>query len=89
MPNNIPNKETKRSNAPRALRLPNELLDRVDDYARKLEEELHIPVTRSDAIRRLIMFGLEDAEDIRDAEAVLLSNEERVSWDSIKARHGL
>jgi hypothetical protein len=35
------------------------------------------------------MFGLEDAEDIRDAEAVLLSNEERVSWDSIKARHGL
>lgn len=61
--------KTKKS--PQGLRLPDELLERVDAYAARLESEIHISVSRSDAIRRLLVLGLEDAEDIRDAEQAL------------------
>lgn len=73
---------------PAAIRLPDELLKRVDRYAGQLESELHISVSRSDAIRRLIVLGLEDAEDIRDAEAAL-GEEGGVSLSAVKAEYGL
>ena len=78
MPNTTAGKPAKRSHSPQGLRLPDDLLARIDRYARQLEAELHISVTRSDAIRRLIVLGLEDAEDIREAEAILRAGEERV-----------
>jgi hypothetical protein len=45
-----------------ALRLPQELLERIDRYAARLEGELHLSVSRSDALRRLLTLALEDAE---------------------------
>ncbi len=78
--------QTKKS--PSAIRLPDDLLKRVDRYAGQLESELHISVSRSDAIRRLIVLGLEDAEDIRDAEAAL-GEEGGVSLAAVKAEYGL
>ena len=73
---------------PSAIRLPGELLQRVDRYATQLEAELHISVSRSDAIRRLIVLGLEDAEDIRDAE-LALQEEGGVSLAAVKTEYGL
>jgi predicted DNA-binding protein len=70
---------------PQAIRLPPELLQRIDRYAAHLEAELHLSVSRSDALRRLLTLALEDAEDTAEAEAILRSNEPRVSWDELKA----
>lgn len=70
---------------PQAIRLPPELLERIDRYAAHLEAELHLSVSRSDALRRLLTLALEDAEDTAEAEAILRSNEPRVSWDELKA----
>lgn len=65
---------TKLKKSPQALRLPDDLLARVDAYAERLETEIHVSVSRSDAIRRLLVLGLEDAEDIREAEQSLLES---------------
>ncbi|MBM5817579.1 MAG: hypothetical protein FJ083_13645 [Cyanobacteria bacterium K_Offshore_surface_m2_239] len=71
--------------APQTIRLPPELLERIDRYAAHLESELHLSVSRSDALRRLLTLALEDAEDTAEAEAILRSNEPRVSWEELKA----
>jgi Arc/MetJ-type ribon-helix-helix transcriptional regulator len=71
--------------APQAVRLPQELLERIDRYAARLESELHLSVSRSDALRRLLSLALEDAEDTAEAEAILRNNEPRVSWEELKA----
>ena len=71
--------------APQAVRLPQELLERIDRYAARLEGELHLSVSRSDALRRLLTLALEDAEDTAEAEAILRANEPRVSWEELKA----
>jgi Arc/MetJ-type ribon-helix-helix transcriptional regulator len=42
-------------------------------------------VSRSDALRRLLTLALEDAEDTAEAEAILRSNEPRVSREELKA----
>jgi antitoxin component of MazEF toxin-antitoxin module len=70
--------------APQAVRLPAELLERIDLYAARLEGELHLSVSRSDALRRLLTLALEDAEDTAEAEAILRTNEPRVSWEELK-----
>jgi len=70
---------------PQALRLPQDLLERIDRYAARLESELHLSVSRSDALRRLLTLALEDAEDTAEAEAILRANEPRVSWEELKA----
>ena len=70
--------------APQAVRLPQELLERIDRYAARLEGELHLSVSRSDALRRLLTLALEDAEDTAEAEAILRANEPRVSWEELK-----
>jgi Arc/MetJ-type ribon-helix-helix transcriptional regulator len=70
---------------PQAVRLPPELLERIDRYAAHLEAELHLSVSRSDALRRLLTLALEDAEDTAEAEAILRANEPRVSWEELKA----
>ena len=70
---------------PQAVRLPPELLERIDRYAVRLEAELHLSVSRSDALRRLLTLALEDAEDTADAEAILRANEPRLSWEELKA----
>jgi Arc/MetJ-type ribon-helix-helix transcriptional regulator len=70
---------------PQAVRLPPELLERIDRYAARLEGELHLSVSRSDALRRLLTLALEDAEDAAEAEAILRTNEPRVSWEELKA----
>ena len=76
-----------KSKSPQGLRLPDELLNRVDRYAARLESELHITVSRSDAIRRMITIGLEDEEDIRDATAVL-EEEGGIPLSAVKAEYG-
>ena len=68
---------------PQTVRLPAELLERIDRYAARLEGELHLSVSSSDALRRLITIALEDAEDTAEAEAILRANEPRVSWDEL------
>ena len=70
---------------PQAVRLPAELLERIDRYAARLEAELHLSVSRSDALRRLLSLALEDAEDTAEAEAILRTHESRVSWEELKA----
>ena len=70
--------------APQAVRLPQELLERIDRYAARLEGELHLSVSRSDALRRLLTLALDDAEDTAEAEAILRANEPRVSWEELK-----
>jgi len=71
--------------APQAVRLPQELLDRIDRYAARLEDELHLSVSRSDALRRLLTLALEDAEDTAEAEAILRANEPRLSWEDLRS----
>ena len=68
-----------------ALRLPQELLERIDRYAALLEGELHLSVSRSDALSRLLTLALEDAEDTDEAEAILRAHEPRVCWEELKA----
>ena len=70
---------------PQTVRLPAELLERIDRYAARLEGELHQSVSRSDALRRLLTLALEDAEDTAEAEAILRSHEPRVSCEGFKA----
>jgi antitoxin component of MazEF toxin-antitoxin module len=77
--------QSRGAGTPQAVRLPPELLERIDRYAAHLESELHLSVSRSDALRRLLTLALEDAEDTAEAEAILRSNEPRVSWEEIKA----
>jgi hypothetical protein len=75
----------KGAGAPQAVRLPQELLDRIDRYAARLEGELHLSVSRSDALRRLLTLALEDAEDTAEAEAILRAHEPRVSWEDLQS----
>jgi len=70
---------------PQTVQLPQDLLERIDRYATRLENELHLSVSRSDALRRLLTLALEDAEDTAEAEAILRANEPRVSWEELKA----
>lgn len=49
------------------------------------EHDLHLSVSRSDALRRLLTLALEDAEDTAEAEAILRAHEPRVSWEALKA----
>jgi len=70
---------------PQTVRLPAELLERIDRYAALLEGELHLSVSLSDALHRLLTLALEDAEDTAEAEAILRANEPRVSWEELKA----
>ena len=55
--------QTGGAGTPLAVRLPPELLERLDRYAGRLEAELHLSVSRSDAMRRLLTLALDDAED--------------------------
>ncbi len=75
---------TRYAGAPQAVPLSQELLERIDRYAARLEGELHLSVSRSDALRRLLTLALEDAEDTAEAEAILRANEPRVSWEDLK-----
>ena len=68
---------------PQTVRLPAELLERIDCYASRLEAELHLSVSRSDALHRLLTLALEVAEDTAEAEAILRANEPRVSWKEL------
>ena len=77
--------QTRGAGAPQAVRLSQELLDRIDRYAARLEGELHLSVSRSAALRRLLTLALEDAEDTAEAEAILRANEPRVSWEELNA----
>lgn len=77
--------ESRGAGIPQAVRLPAELLERIDRYAARLEAELHLTVSRSDALRRLLTLALEDAEDTAEAEAILRAHEPRVSWEELKA----
>ncbi len=76
--------QTHGGGSPQAVRLPKELLERIDRYAARLEGELHLSVSRSDALRRLLTLALEDAEDTAEAEAILRANEPRISWEELK-----
>ena len=75
----------KGAGSPQAVRLPQELLDRIDRYAARLEQDLHLSVSRSDALRRLLTLALEDAEDTAEAEGILRAHEPRLSWADLKA----
>ena len=70
---------------PQTGQLPQDLLERIDRYATRLENELHLSVNRSEALRRLLTLALEYAEDTAEAEAILRANEPRVSWEELKA----
>jgi len=71
--------------SPHAVRLPQELLERIDRYPARLEQDLHLSVSRSDALRRLLTLALVDAEDTAEAEAILRANEPRVSWEELRS----
>jgi len=77
--------QTRGAGTPQAVRLPGELLERIDRYAARLEGELHLSVSRSDALRRLLTLALEDAEDTAEAEAILRANKPRVAWEALMA----
>ena len=77
--------QVRSAGTPQAVRLPQDLLERIDRYAARLEGELHLSVSRSDALRRLLSLALEDAEDTAEAEAILRANEPRLSWEELKA----
>lgn len=49
------------------MRLPTELLERIDRYASHLEAELHLLVSRSDALWRLLTLALEDTADTAES----------------------
>jgi hypothetical protein len=70
---------------PQPESLQAELLERIDRYAARLEGELHLSVSRSDALCRLLTLALEDAEDTAEAEAILRAHEPHVSWEGLKA----
>jgi len=70
---------------PQTVSLPAELLERIDRYAARLEGELHLSVSRSDALCRLHTLALEDAEDTAEAEAIQRAHEPHVSWEGHKA----
>ena len=72
--------QSRGAGTPQTVRLPAELLERLDRYAARLEGELHLSVSRSDALRRLLTLALEDAE----GDAILRSDETRVSWEGLK-----
>jgi len=80
-----PMAQARGAGTPQALRLPQELLERIDRYAARLESELNLSVSRSAALRRLLTLALEDAEDTAEAEAILRANEPRVSLEELKA----
>ena len=67
------------------MRLPAELLERIDRYAARLEGKLHLSVSRSDALCRLHTLALDDAEDTGEAEAIQRAHEPHVSWEGLKA----
>ena len=67
------------------VRLTAELLKRIDRFAARLEGELHLTVSRSDALHRLLTLALEDAENTAVAGAILRTLEPRVSWERLKA----
>ena len=48
---------------PQTVRLPAELLERTDRYAARLESELNLSLSRSDALRRLLTLALKVADD--------------------------
>lgn len=56
-----------------AFRMPRDLIDKVDRFARELERdhplELTKPVTRADAVRVLILRGLEFSKQSKGARA--------------------
>jgi len=72
----------KGAGTPQAVRLPQELIDRIDRYAARLEGELHLSVSRSDALRRLLTLALEDAEDTAEAEANAVHDEQGIGGGS-------
>jgi hypothetical protein len=76
--------QTRGAGTPQAVRLPAELLERIDRHAARLEAELHLSVSRSDARRRLLSLALDDAEDTAEAEAILRAHEPRVSCEDLK-----
>jgi hypothetical protein len=50
-----------------AFRLENDLLKRIDAYAKRLEEETPgIKLARADAVRAILLRGLEELEQSRD-----------------------
>jgi len=61
------------------------MLERIDRYVTRLEGELHLSVSRGDALRRLHTLALEDTEDTAEAEAILRAHEPHVSWEGLKA----
>ena len=46
--------QTRGAGTPQAVRLPAELLERIDRHTARREAELHLSVSRSDARRRLL-----------------------------------
>lgn len=44
-----------------ALRLPTELVEALDRYVVDLGRQIHVNVTRNDAMRRLLTLGLQQA----------------------------
>ena len=70
---------------PQTVRLPAELLESFDRYAARLEAELHLSVSRGDALSRLLTLALEDGEHTAEAEAILRANDPRVCWEDLKA----
>ena len=77
--------QTRGVGTPQAVRLPAELLERIDRYAARLEAELHLSVSRTDALRRLLTLALADAEDTAEAEAILRAHEPRLSREELQA----
>jgi predicted DNA-binding protein len=85
---NLETKQKAHRAKPQGIRLPDDLLERVDGYAEKLSSEIHFTVSRADAIRRLLVLGLEDAEDIRDAEQAM-KEPGAVTLLAVKTEYGL
>jgi predicted DNA-binding protein len=81
--------QTRGARAHQAIKLPPELLERLNRHASRLKQPLQHSVHLDTALRRLPILALEDAENTTDSEAIPQANEPLISWEEVRSASGL